>query len=138
MTRRFIPEFTSQWKIVSVGAVRCDQSGTSNRRQMAHRISFVTYHRCGEARVTMLPLRLTTRTFTRMRHTPQLGGSSPNLESLQDTETQGPRALKARGQHKVLGSDEPRTNKFLGSNEPRTSKIPRGYVDGFQIGLVEV
>ena len=64
---------------------------------MAHRISLVTYHRCGEARVTMLPLRLTTRTFTRMRHTPQLGGSSPNPESLQDTESQGPRATKARG-----------------------------------------
>lgn len=59
-------------------------------------ISFVSYHRCGEARITMLPLRLTTRTFTRMRHTPQLGGSSPNAPSHQNSMLQG------RGTHHNL------------------------------------
>ena len=59
-------------------------------------ISFVSFHRCGEARITMLPLRSTTRTFTRMRHTPQLGGSSPNAPSHQNSMLQG------RGTHHNL------------------------------------
>ena len=50
-----------------------------------------------------------------MRHTPQLGGCSPNPESRQDTEKQGPQATKATRT----------TNKVLGSNEPRIIRSPR-------------
>ena len=61
------------------------QCETPSSLDMAHRISIVSYHQCGEALVTMLSLRLTTRTFTRMKLTPQVGGSSPNAPSHQDS-----------------------------------------------------
>ena len=84
-------------------------------------ISFVSYHQCGEARITMLPLRLTTRTFTRMRHTPQLGGSSPNAPSHQNSMLQG------RGTHHNLigGSRQYPASHQNSEIATRSRKLPK-------------
>ena len=95
------------------------QSETPSSLDMAHHISVVSYHRCGEALVTMLPLRLTTRTFKRMKLTPQVGGSPPNAPSRQDLMLQG------RGtHHNSIGGSRDRKSTRLNSSHITRSRMP--------------
>ena len=113
------------------------QNETPNRLDMTHRISFGSYHQRGEARVTMLSLRLTTRNFTRMKHTPQVGGSSPNAPMLQDRGTH----------HNLIGGSRQSLRSSQSSEGPqalrvqmktKSSKPPLTNQGGNQISLEEV
>src|SRR5664279_2701672 len=80
MTRRFIPKFTSQRKLVSVGAVRSHKV-IPEKPSMAHHISFVPPP-MWSATSHYVALEVDNETFTRMRHTTQLNWRlSPNPAS---------------------------------------------------------
>ena len=76
-------------------------------------------HRCGETRITMLPLRLTTRTFTSMKHTQQVGGSPPNTPSRQDS------MLQDRGtHHNSIGGSRQCHRSYQSSEGPKALRVP--------------